>query len=74
VSESRHTIGLFAGASRNLSGLLEVDMPAGLVATRVLEGKGVDTVTLLDGVLAIGVAGVDSLLNGVEGGRGGELV
>jgi hypothetical protein len=74
LGEDEGDIRLFAGASRNLSGLLEIDMPAGLIATRVLEGKGVDAVALLDGVLAIGIAGVDSLLNGVEGGRGGELV
>jgi hypothetical protein len=48
-------------------------MPAGLIAARVLESKGVDTVTLLDSVLAIGVAGVDGCLDGVEGGRGREL-
>lgn len=71
---SLNTVGLFASASGNLSGLLEVDMPAGLVAARVLEGEGVNTVALLDGVLAIGIAGVDSLLDGVEGGRGGKLV
>jgi hypothetical protein len=49
-------------------------MPTGFVAARVLESEGIDAVALLDCVLAIGVAGVDSCLNGVEGGRGGELV
>lgn len=49
-------------------------MPAGLIAARVLKCEGVDAVALLDGVLAIGIAGVDGRLDGVEGGRGGELV
>lgn len=49
-------------------------MPAGLIAARVLECEGVDAVALLDGVLAIGIAGVDGRLDGVEGGRGGKLV
>lgn len=49
-------------------------MPAGLIAARVLESEGVDAIALLDGVLAIGIAGVDGRLDGVEGGRGGKLV
>lgn len=73
-SVSRHTIGLCAGAGRDLASLLEVDVPAGLIAARVLECEGVDAVALLDGVLAIGIAGVDGRLDGVEGGRGGKLV
>jgi hypothetical protein len=43
-------------------------MPAGLFTARVLEGEGVDAVALLDGILAIGITGVDSRLDGVEGG------
>ena len=74
ASGSQLTVGLFAGAGCYLAGLLEVDMPAGLIAARVLESKGVDAVTLLDSVLAISVAGVDGCLDGVEGGRGRELV
>jgi hypothetical protein len=49
-------------------------VPAGLIAARVLESEGVDAIALLDGVLAIGIAGVDGRLDGVEGGRGGKLV
>ena len=74
ASVFQRTIGLCAGAGSNLSSLLEINVPAGLVSARVLEGEGIDAVALLDGVLAIGVAGVDSRLDGVESGRGGELV
>lgn len=66
--ESRRTIRLCAGASSDLAGFLEVDVPAGLITARVLECEGVDAVALLDGILAIGIAGVDSRLDGVEGG------
>lgn len=68
ASESRRTIRLCTGASSDLAGFLEVDMPAGLFTARVLEGEGVDAVALLDGILAIGITGVDSRLDGVEGG------
>jgi hypothetical protein len=68
ASESRRTIRLCAGASSDLAGFLEVDMPAGLITARVLEGEGVDAVALLDGILAIGITGVDSRLDGVESG------
>lgn len=49
-------------------------MPALSLAGSVLEGKGVDTVALLNGVLALLVAGAESLADGVEGRRGRELV
>lgn len=74
LGEDECDIGLCAGAGRDLASLLEVDVPAGLIAARVLECEGVDAVALLDGVLAIGIAGVDGRLDGVEGGRGGKLV
>jgi hypothetical protein len=66
--ESRRTIRLCAGTSSDLAGFLEVDVPAGIIAARVLEGEGVDAVALLDGILAIGITGVDGRLDGVEGG------
>lgn len=68
LGEDECDIRLCAGASSDLAGFLEVDVPAGLITARVLEGEGVDAVALLDGILAIGIAGVDSRLDGVEGG------
>jgi len=68
LGEDECDIRLCTGASSDLAGFLEVDMPAGLFTARVLEGEGVDAVALLDGILAIGITGVDSRLDGVEGG------
>lgn len=68
LGEDECDIRLCAGASSDLAGFLEVDVPAGLIAARVLEGEGVDAVALLDGILAIGITGVDGRLDGVEGG------
>lgn len=49
-------------------------MPARFLASLVLELEGVDALALLDGVLAVRVAGIDGGVDGVEGGRGGEAV
>lgn len=49
-------------------------MPAVGVAGLVLEGEGEDGLALLDGVLALGVAGGEDGVDGVEGRGRGELV
>lgn len=67
------TGGLLAKTLADLAGVLEVEVPAGGLAGLVLEGESEDGVSLLDGVLAVGFAGVDSLVHEVEGSRGGEL-
>lgn len=72
--QQQHTIGLRAQTSADLARLLEVNVPALRLAARILQRKGIHAVALLDGILAVGVAGVESLVDGVKGDRGGELV
>lgn len=67
------TGGLLAKTLADLAGVLEVEVPAGGLAGLVLEGESEDGVGLLDGILAVGFAGVESLVHEVEGSRGGEL-
>lgn len=71
---SSRTIRLGANSGTNGARLLEVDVPASLLAGRVLENEGVNTVALLDGVGAVGVAGIDGGVDGVKSGRGREVV
>lgn len=54
--------------------LLEVNVPALSLASLVLEGKGKDTVGLLDGVLALGVGAAENAVDDVESGGGRELL
>jgi hypothetical protein len=49
-------------------------VPASLLAACVLEDEGVHAVALLDGVRAVGVAGIDGGVDGVKSGRGREVV
>lgn len=70
----RHTIGLLADALGDLALALQVDVPALSLAGCVLKGEGVDAVPLLDGIFLIGLAGVEGLVDRLEGSRGGELV
>lgn len=55
---AQHTVGLLAEALGNLALALQVDVPALGLSGGVLEGKGVDTVSLLDGVFLVGLAGI----------------
>jgi hypothetical protein len=57
----------------DLALVLEVNVPALDLAGGVLNVEGEDGVALLDGVLLVGGIG-EGGLDGVEGGRGGELV
>jgi hypothetical protein len=49
-------------------------VPAVCLAGSVLEREGVDPIALLDGVLLVGFAGVERIVDGLEGNRGWELV
>lgn len=74
VGELESYVGLLAEALGNLALALQVDVPALGLSGGVLEGKGVDTVSLLDGVFLVGFAGIQGLVDGLEGSRGGELL
>lgn len=67
------TVGL-PGALADSALLLQVDVPALGLAGLVLEGEGKDGAALLDGVLAVGLAGGEGRVDLVEGSRRGELV
>jgi hypothetical protein len=49
-------------------------VPALGLASSVLQREGEDGVSLLDSVLLVGLASRESLVDGVESGRGGVLV
>lgn len=49
-------------------------MPALGLAFLVLQGEGKDAIALLDSRLAVLLAGLERLIDDVEGGRRGELV
>lgn len=70
----KRTTGLGADTVANLARLLQVDVPALGVASLVLEGKRIDPVALLDSVLAVGIAGVERGVDGLEGLGRGKLV
>ena len=65
---------LLAHALANGALVLEVDVPALGLAGGVLEGEGKDGVALLHGILAVGLAGVEGVVDLVKCRRGGELV
>jgi hypothetical protein len=65
---------LLAEALADSALVLEVNVPALGLAGGVLQRKGKDGVALLDGVLLVGFAAGEGLVDGVKGGRGGELV
>lgn len=71
---SSRTIRLGANPGTDSTCLLEVDVPASLLAACVLEDEGVHAVALLDGVGAVGVAGIDGGVDGVKSGRRREVV
>lgn len=72
VGQGQRDGGLGGQALLHGARLLEVNVPAVRLAGRVLEGEGEDGVALLDGVLAVGLA-AEGRVDGVKGGRGGEL-
>lgn len=73
ATRTRRTSRLLRQTLADLASVLEVDVPALLLAGRVLQRKGEDGVALLDGVFAVGIIG-KSLADGIEGLRGRELV
>lgn len=68
------TVGLLAEPLGHLALVLEINVPALSLAGGVLEGKSIDTVPLLDGVFFVGLAGIQRLVDGLEGSRGWELL
>ena len=58
----------------DLTGLLQVNVPALGLASLVLQGESEDGTALLDGILAIGLRRVESLVDGVEGRGGREAI
>ena len=58
----------------DLARVLEVDVPAVGLASLVLEGEGEDGLSLLDGIRPVSVAGVQGLVDEIEGSRGRESV
>jgi hypothetical protein len=75
--EGLYTISLSTGGCGALADfplVLQVNVPAPLLAGVVLQGEGVDAGALLDGVLALGVVGSESGVDGIKGGRGREGV
>lgn len=71
---AEHTGSLLRSALEDGALLLEVDVPVLRLAGGVLQDKGKDGVALLDGVLTVGIAGVEGRVDGVKGNRGGEFV
>src|SRR3569833_3416826 len=68
------TVRLLAQSFRNLARLLQVYVPALLLAGRVLQRKGEDGVALLERVFLVGFAGVESFVDGNKNHRRGEHV
>lgn len=65
---------LVAEALAHLALVLQVDVPALGLAGRVLQREGEDGVAQLQGLLAVRLARGQDAVDGVEGGRGRELV
>lgn len=63
---------LRGGALANLALLLQIEVPALLLALAVLQVEGDDGLGLLDGILALGGIGLERLVDRVKGGGGGE--
>jgi hypothetical protein len=61
-----------SGTAADLALVLEIDVPALLLALGVLEVERENGTTLLDGVFAPGLVGLERLVNGVESSGGGE--
>ena len=74
MAPEQPTSRLLAQALGNGARVLEIDVPAVGLAGGVLEGEGKDGVALLQGVLAVGLAGVEGGVDRLEGRGGGELV
>lgn len=73
--EAQLTISLATGGSGTLADLalvLQVEVPALLLALRVLQVESDDGLGLVDGILAVGVVRLESLVDHVEGGGGRE--
>ena len=58
------------GTLADLALVLQVEVPAGLLALLVLQIEGNDGLGLVDGVLALGGIGLERLVDRVEGGGG----
>lgn len=70
------TASLLALGSKTLANdalVLQVDVPALLLAGLVLEGESIDAVTGLDGVLALSIIALQRLVDGIKGSRGREV-
>ena len=75
TTKARLTTGLLAlrgSTLANGTGLLQVDVPALLLAGLVLQGESEDGTTLLDGGLLVGIAG-DGRGDGIESLRRREV-
>jgi hypothetical protein len=73
-SGSTSTIRIVSHAFTHSARLLEIDMPARGLSAGIGENKCVDTVALLDGILAIGLACVQRGIDGIKGNRRWEVV
>jgi hypothetical protein len=62
-------LGSLGGKSvADLSLVLEIEVPGGFFAARVLQVEGDDGVGLLEGIFAVGFVGLERLVDDVEGG------
>ena len=68
------TCRLVSKSLADLALVLEVDVPAVGLAGLVLEVEGEDGLSLLDGIRPVGIAGVQGLVDEIEGSRGRESV
>jgi hypothetical protein len=68
------TIRLSTGSLRDLPLLLEVQVPGLCLAVGIAELEGVNGTTLLDGILALGVARGENLVHDIESRGGGERI
>ena len=76
-SYDRHTISLLASRGStlaNLADLLQVEVPALLLAAGVLDVEADDGLGLLDGILALGGIGLEGSVDRVERGGRGESI
>lgn len=77
TSVSKLTISLAPGRRSTLAHLtlvLQVEVPALLLALGVLQVEGDNGLGRVDGILTLGLVGLEGLVDGVERGGGGEGV
>jgi len=72
IGEDEGDISLSTRSLRDLPLLLEVQVPGLCLAFGVAELEGVNGTTLLDGILALGVARGEDLVHDIESRGGGE--